>query len=50
VDVEERVNNTSDLKGNISCANLQKEVELFGCIQKEEKEMTEPFFIKIHMK
>jgi hypothetical protein len=46
VDVEERVDNTSDLEGKINCTNLQKEVALVGCSHKEEKEMTELFALK----
>jgi len=50
MDVEERVDNTSDPKGKINCTNLQKEVALVSCSHKEEKAMTELFYIKIHMK
>jgi hypothetical protein len=50
VDVEERVDSTSNLEGKINCTNLQKNIALFGCGHKEEKEMTKIFCIKIHMK
>jgi len=50
VDIEERVDNTSDLEGNINCTNIQKEVVLVGCNHKEKKTMTKLFCIKIHMK
>jgi hypothetical protein len=50
MDVEERVENTSYLEGNISLTNLQNEVELVGCNDREEKEMAERFCIRIHMK
>jgi hypothetical protein len=50
VDVEEWVDNTSDLEGNINCTNIHKEVALVSCSHKEEKVMTELFCIKIHMK
>jgi hypothetical protein len=50
VDVEERVDNTSDPEGKINCTNLKKEVALVGCSYKEDKTITELFYIKIHMK
>jgi hypothetical protein len=50
LDVEEWVDNTSDLEGNINWTNLHKEVALVGCSHKEKKVMTELFCIKIHMK
>jgi hypothetical protein len=50
VDVEERVDNTSDPDVNINCTNLQKELALVSCSHKEEKAMTNLFCIKIHMK
>jgi hypothetical protein len=50
MDVEERVDSTSDPEGKINCTNLQKEVALVGCNHKEEKAMTELFCIKYHMK
>jgi len=50
VDAKERVDNTLELKGKISCTNMQKEVALFGCGHKEEKDMNTLFYIKIHMK
>jgi hypothetical protein len=50
VDIEERVDNTADLEGNISFTNIQNEVVLVGRGHKEEKVMIELFCIKIHMK
>lgn len=44
------MDSTSDLEGKVSCTTLQKEVTLVGCSHKEEKEMTELVYIKIHMK
>jgi hypothetical protein len=50
VGVEERVEITLDMEGNINFTTLKKEVALFGCSHKEEKEMAELLCIKIHMK
>jgi hypothetical protein len=50
IDVEERVDNTLYLQGNIGCTTLQKELAQVGYNHKEEKEMIELFYIKIHMK
>jgi hypothetical protein len=50
VDVKERVDNTSNQEGNISCTIFQKEVVLVGCSHKEYKEIIDLFFIKINMK
>jgi hypothetical protein len=50
VDAKERVDNTSNLHGKISCTIVQKEVSLVSYSPKEEKEMIELFHIKIHMK
>lgn len=50
VDANEKVDNTSNLDEKINCTNIQKEVALVGCNHKEQKEMTELFCIKIHMK
>lgn len=50
VDAKEKVDSTSDLEGKVSCTTLQKEVTLVDCSHKEEKDITELFYIKIHMK
>jgi hypothetical protein len=50
VDVEERVERKLDPEGKINYTNLHKEVALVSFSHKEEKETTELFYIKIHMK
>ena len=47
---EERVDSTSNLEGKIIFTSLQKELALVGCSHKEEKDMKELLYIKIHMK
>jgi len=48
VDAEERVDYTSDLYGKVSCTSVQKELVSYS--PKEDKEMTELFHVKIHMR
>jgi hypothetical protein len=50
VDVEEWVDITSYLEGKIICANIHKDVAFIDYSYKEEKVITELFYIKIHMK
>jgi len=50
MDPKEWVENTLNLEGNINFNNIHKEVALVSHSHKQEKEMNDLFYIKIHMK